>query len=35
MANPRTPDYTTDGHPHERDETGFCTTCGAVRHEYH
>ena len=24
-----------DGHPHERDENGFCTTCGAVKGEGH
>lgn len=26
---------TRDGHPHRRDEKGFCTTCGAMRNEYH
>lgn len=24
-----------DGHPHKRDESGFCTTCGAVKGEAH
>jgi len=24
-----------DGHPHERDENGFCGNCGARKGEYH
>ncbi len=27
--------WQNDGHPHLRDENGFCTTCGAVKGEYH
>ena len=28
-------DWHKDGHPHERDENGFCTTCGARKGEGH
>jgi hypothetical protein len=27
--------WTKDGHPHERDDNGFCGTCGATRYEPH
>ena len=27
--------WRNDGHPHDRDADGFCTTCGATANEYH